>query len=126
MSAAFETQLYAWLSGQAYVSALVGQDIYPLALPETHGLPAITYHRVSSPVVTTQDRANLNHIRLRVSCWGATFDDANAVKDVVVQALDRPVPFAKSSVLEDDGIDLRDPDTGIIHKVLDFMMLSDV
>lgn len=72
----------------------VGERVYPLALPEDPGLPAIVYRVVSDePTVThsdAQDSPTWTGIRTSVSrvqfdCLADTYDDAEALRDELVQ-----------------------------------------
>jgi hypothetical protein len=71
------------------VSSLVSTRIYPLKLPQTVTLPAITYQRISTPRVLTHDQASggLALPRFQITVWAESPDSAKAVVDAVRTAI---------------------------------------
>lgn len=83
-----ETGIYAVLTGDAGVSALVGTRIYPLVVPQDASLPAIAYQRVSGGPTYTQDGdANLTPARFQFTCLGSSYSQAKAVATAVRAAI---------------------------------------
>jgi len=63
------------------VGALVSTRVYPLTLPQTPTLPAVTYQRISnSPQNGSTD---LRGTRWQVSCWATTHVGAEALAAAV-------------------------------------------
>lgn len=81
--------LYTKLTGTAAIAALVVARVYPLMLPPTVTLPAISYTEVSGPRVTTHDEASggLAHKRYQVDSWATTYSGAKALSKQVRVAL---------------------------------------
>lgn len=83
-----ETQLYALLSGNAGVTALVGTRIYPNLVPESMATPYIGYERVSTnPVATLEGTILAETAGLAVACWDKSPIQAAQVADAVLAAL---------------------------------------
>jgi hypothetical protein len=81
--------LYSLLSTAAALEALVGTRVYPLLLPDTPTLPAITLQVVGSQVVNAAFSARgIMKYRIQADCWGATYASASAVRDALVTVLD--------------------------------------
>ncbi|OGR95738.1 MAG: hypothetical protein A2V88_15970 [Elusimicrobia bacterium RBG_16_66_12] len=75
-----EKSVRAVLRASPAVSAIVGTRIWPLILPQSPALPAITYQRISLVSPVTLDSAiGPERIRLQVDCWALTWD---AVRDL--------------------------------------------
>lgn len=83
-----ETELYAVLSGAAGLTALVGNRIYPDAIPEGAALPAVVYARASTdPVLSVSGHKFAETARLTVSAWATTRTAAAAAGDQIEAAL---------------------------------------
>ena len=66
------------------VAALIGTRMYPVAMPQKVGLPAVSYQTVggiSQPVMLHDD--NLPMTRLQVDCWALSFSTAQAVDQAI-------------------------------------------
>ena len=85
-----EVGLYAKLSGDAGVSALVGTRIYPLLMPQEPTLPAIVYQRISTvPLGQSHQGGNhLNRARMQLACHATTILAAKQLAQAVWRALD--------------------------------------
>lgn len=93
----------------AGLSALVGTRVYASALPPNVTLPALTFHKVSSPRVHTMGGdPGLANPRLQLTAWGATPLAAEQVREQVRLALQ---DWASGDVLTS----LVDTDTGPIQ-----------
>lgn len=112
-----EAGLFAFLSADAGISAVVGTRIYPLRVPEDATLPALAYHKISGPSEHSKDGdMNLNHPRFQFTCWADKYADAKAGRTAVVAALNG---FANGGtmggavvveqVIVTDDMDLHDP-----------------
>lgn len=72
------------------VSALAGDRIYPLTLPQNAAYPAITYQRMAgSRIHSHQGASGLAMPTFLVSCWGSSYLQAKQVAVKVVQAFAR-------------------------------------
>ena len=73
------------------VAALVGDRVYPLALPPspTLSLPAITLQRISTVRLDSQDGpAGLARPRVQVNAWARTYAQADELANAVRVCLD--------------------------------------
>ena len=85
-----EEGLFAYLSANAGVSALVSTRIYPNKLPQTVTLPALTYQRIDSPRVHSHDSSGsvgTARPRFQFDCWATTYAAAKALSDALRGAL---------------------------------------
>ena len=83
-----ETALYSYLASYAGLTALIGDRIYPLVIPEQASLPAIAYQRISTRFTYSHDGdSELDRPRFQFSCVAATAKAAREVRDQVVAAL---------------------------------------
>lgn len=112
------TELHQWLTIHPATSALVGERVYPIRLPQKATLPAIAYSRVSSPPTRTHSgRGTLEHPRYQLDCWAATYLEAEALAAAVIQALDGQ-RWGNVSLAENE-IDDADPETGLFRRIVD-------
>lgn len=80
--------LFALLSTAAGVTALVGQRIYPDALPEKAAYPAIVYAAATPEIERLLDGTiATQRVELSLGCWAPTRTAADAVGDAVTDAL---------------------------------------
>lgn len=119
-----EEALYTHLTTHAGLTALVGDRVYPLALPGGVTLPAVTYQRISGPRERSHDGRRLAHPRYQVTVWAETYLAARAVAEQVRLALDGFVgqlggTVQATALLEDDR-ELRDPQTTWVQVPIDF------
>lgn len=83
-----ETALYSYLTSYAGLTALVGDRIYPLVIPEQAGLPAIAYQRISTRITYSHDGdSELDRTRFQFACVAKTAKEAREVAEQVVAAL---------------------------------------
>jgi hypothetical protein len=82
-----ETSLYAVLSGNSAITAIVGTRIFPLTVPEDWNLPALTYQVISSVSHPTFSTAGEQRIRVQIDCWADTYSDAVSLRAAVISAL---------------------------------------
>ena len=84
-----ESGLYAHLTSDPDVSALVGDRIYPLLVPQDATLPAIAYQRISTGRDETHTGpSGLSQARIQLTCIADSYDAAKAVADAVRSSLD--------------------------------------
>jgi hypothetical protein len=106
--------IYAAISGNADVAALVGDRIYPGALPPDPVLPAVTYVLVSSPRVQTQTGPALANPRYRWNCFATEYDVAEAVAIAIAKAAKEGF----NGWVEDES-DRRETNTGLFRRRLE-------
>lgn len=113
-----ETQLYALLSGNAGVTALVGTRIYPDLIPEEKDSPYIGYERVATaPIATIHGSVPGTEVGMAVACWAETRVQAEEVADAVEAAM-----RAAGHVYRGRGAEI-DAATGRLAATLDYELL---
>lgn len=110
----YEATQLSTLLGSTDVTDIVGDRIYPSALPSNPTLPAVTYTLISSPRDVTQTGSGLTRPRYRWDCWAETYDTAVALAIVVIQALGAGRWVA-------DEADHREPLTGLFRRRVDIL-----
>ncbi len=84
-----ETLLRAGLIAHAPLLALVGQRIYPDAIPEDQPLPAVVYVRSNTERIRSTSGRNFGEwVDMSVQCWAETRSQADAVADAVIDAVE--------------------------------------
>ena len=113
-----EERLFAHLKNSA-LGTLVGERIYPLALPQNPTLPAITYQRISTRMVLDRDNAHLQRPRFQFDCYDRrsiqAWRLADALEDALATLRGEGDPRIDVTLLESRN-DLFDPDTEL-HRV---------
>jgi len=107
-----ETELYAALN-VAGVTSLVSSRIYPDALPEDCGYPAIVFARTNTtPVVSIGSQHFVDFVDFGISVWGKTRTQA----DEVAVAMEVALRTAGHQITNREaGFD---PDTGLVATTL--------
>lgn len=119
------------LKNTAGITAQVSTRIYPLVLPVSVTLPAITYQRIDTPREITHDQAagGLAMPRFQFTAWG-TFAEAKAIVKALRTALNgfRGTFGASANtvrvygVLADNERDDYDPDSGLYWTTADYFL----
>jgi len=125
-----EEVLYAYLTNCAGLTALVGDRIYPIILPQKISFPAVTYQRISGIREYSQSGpSGLAHPRFQFSCWAKKYQEAKAIAEQVRLALDGykgmmggPDGVRVDAVYIEDDHDIYDPETKIYHIALDVVI----
>lgn len=87
--AVLQSAIYAVLSADAGVSALVGDRISPVLRRQEEAIPAITYQRISTQDWYAHDGAqNLSRVRVQFNCYGPTTLVAEQVADALRTAIE--------------------------------------
>ncbi len=73
-----------YLLSKAAVTAIIGSRLYPVVLPQSQDVPAITFSRVSGGHSHNLDRATGSAIpAFEFDCWAATYAQAETLAEVV-------------------------------------------
>lgn len=102
------TALFALLSGNAGVTAIVGAGsackIYPDVIPLNADLPAIAYTVGATAIATIHGSVLGEESSIAVACWAATRTDADALAVAVQLALISAgrVWSSRSNAFDDD------------------------
>lgn len=87
MSQNLAAGLFSALTADAGIAALIGTRVYPVMLPENPTLPALIYKFVGGRSTPTLTTSGMQRSRLEIDCYGATYDDASALRSAVIAAL---------------------------------------
>lgn len=123
-----ETAVVAHLLAQPGFTALIGNRLYPMVIPQGGTLPAVTYQRISSVRYSAmvQD-TGVATVRLSFSCWATTYSQAKAVAKELRAALQRCTDTIGSGANTVSGVasfvaaelDDFEPDTGRYRVMID-------
>jgi len=100
-----ETELYAALTSQAGLTALVGNRIYPDAIPENVALPAVVFVRASTqPTHTLGGVLVCEFVSFTLTAWAESRAAAEAVADQIsaALALSQNLPLGRSSGFDNE------------------------
>ena len=83
-----ESELFAALAGSTGLSALVGDRIYPDAIPENKALPAVVYSiDGSAPAYGLNQDKHATPTQIKIVAWGTTRNAASLAGDQIEIAL---------------------------------------
>jgi hypothetical protein len=83
-----EEGLVIYLSGNGELTGLIGDRLYPLALPQKPTMPAVVYQEIDAvPGYTHSGDSELEQVRMQFKCWANTLLIAKQVKAVLKRAL---------------------------------------
>lgn len=119
------TSFYSYLSNAPSLTALVGNRIYPIMLPQDAVFPAITYNRVTTPKMYVQSGFTYSDAHYDVNCWGISYDAADTLAATLIPLLDNRVFSGVTMCRILDDKDLRDPDTGLFRRILTIDMFTE-
>ena len=78
--------IYAQLTTDSGVSALVGTRVYHIILPQQEPVPAISYQRISN---SEQDgTSSLRNTRYQIDCWDNDYTGVQSLADAVKAAME--------------------------------------
>lgn len=118
-------RLHSRLTTHAGTAGLVSTRVYPVIAPQNVVYPCIVYQRISG---TEQNgTTSIREARYQISCWGATFANAQSVAAQVRAALEEWSVFGGSGVFvrmarvvnEQDDFE---PDERIFRTIVDVML----
>ena len=121
-----EEAIYSYLSGEAGITTIVGNRIYPMILPQDTDYPALTYFRVSGPEHHDKDVA---FPRIQISCWAEKYEEARTLAGEVKAAFQRlKGPMGDPGVAVIQGVflnvlDLYDNETQVYHMPVDIKLI---
>lgn len=82
-----EQGLYTLLSGDPTISAMVGDRISPVLLPEGSPMPAMTYQVTRGTSDPTFDTSGLIKLFMQFDCFGLNYSDAAQLRKALVMVL---------------------------------------
>lgn len=115
--------LYSRLSTETGVAALVSTRVYPVLMPQSPTLPAISYQRISN---TEQDgTSTLRVTRYQVDCWDDDYAGVQTLADAVRGALEEWTDTNQSPAVKMTRvvgeIDDYESETGLYRVSIDVM-----
>lgn len=123
-----EAGIQQHLAADVDVAAIVAKRIYPLLLPDTRHLPAVTYQRVSTTRdYTTTGPVSLTHVRLQIDSWGSTYAEAKTTAEAILRSLEAftgllPDGTHVDSIMLDASYDLYDEDARSYRVSSDYLI----
>lgn len=126
--ASAEDAIFALLSQDEGVSAIVGARIYPLITPEEGAYPALSYFRVDGPREhALEGPAGFAHPRIQVDAWANDYATAKTLTEAVIAALDgyrgAVAGVSVSAIIALGDHDLYEPRTKTFHRAADFEVM---
>ena len=83
-----EIALYAHLTNDTGVNALVGSRVYPLQLSQGAALPAISYQRISGPrEYDLAGPTGRSRPRMQIDCWANSYSTVKNLASKVISSL---------------------------------------
>ena len=101
----FETALLRTLREDAGLSALVGNKVFPLAIPAGNYLPCVTFQRLGGrPANTLAGPSGLEEIDPLIDAWARDYHEAKAVAKAVRAAMPANGPRFGAHLIEDQDL----------------------
>ena len=101
----FETALLRTLREDAGLSALVGNKVFPRAIPAGNYLPGVTFQRLGGrPANTLSGASGLEEIDLQIDVWARDYDEAKAIAKAVRAAMPSSGPRFSAHLIEDQDL----------------------
>jgi len=118
------SDIVTWVTGDTALGALIGERIYPVVLPATPVLPALTYALVSETQEPIQDGPGLAFPRWRFQVFTERYIDLDAVVLALKAAFNARTdgPFGSSTV--ENAYQDHDVKTGRWRQVVDVLAIQ--
>ena len=101
----FETALLRTLREDAGLSALVGNKVFPLAIPAGNYLPCVTFQRIGGmPANTLSGHSGLEEIDLQIDVYAKNYGEAKAVAKAVRAAMPPSGDVFGAHLIEDQDL----------------------
>ena len=101
----FEIVLLRTLREDAGLSALVGNKVFALVIPQGTKLPCITFQRIGGmPANTLSGHSGLEEIDLQIDVWARDYDEAKAIAKAVRAAMSPSGPQFCAHLIEDQDL----------------------
>ena len=101
----FEIVLLRTLREDAGVSALVGNKVFALVIPQGTKLPCVTFQRLGGmPANTLSGHSGLEEIDLQIDVWARDYDEAKAIAKAVRAAMPPSGPRFSAHLIEDQDL----------------------
>ena len=101
----FEIVLLRTLREDAGLSALVGNKVFALVIPQGTKLTCITFQRLGGrPANTLSGASGLEEIDLQIDVWARDYDEAKAIAKAVRSAMPPSGPRFSAHLIEDQDL----------------------
>ena len=101
----FEIVLLRTLREDAGLSALVGNKVFALVIPQGTKLPCITFQRIGGmPANTLSGHSGLEEIDLQIDVWARDYDEAKAIAKAGRAAMPPSGPRFSAHLIEDQDL----------------------
>ena len=101
----FEIVLLRTLREDAGLSALVGNKVFALVIPQGTKLPCITFQRIGGmPANTLSGHSGLEEIDPQIDVWARDYDEAKAIAKAVRAAMPPSGPRFSAHLIEDQDL----------------------
>ena len=101
----FEIVLLRTLREDAGLSALVGNKVFALVIPQGTKLPCITFQRIGGmPANTLSGHSGVEEIDLQIDVWARDYDEAKAIAKAVRAAMPPSGPRFSAHLIEDQDL----------------------
>jgi hypothetical protein len=113
------------VGADASLTALVGDRVWPLILPEHPTLPAITYALVSQPTEVTQEGVQYRSPKWRLRLWSLDYDDLipMALRLAAIFGDQARTPFPSSRIeYPASAAEEHEPDTHFYTRAVDVVV----
>lgn len=121
---AFLDDIFTFIQTQAPITALVGENVHPVKLPQTPGLPAVVFQKISRPRIYSHDGdSGLGNARYQFSAWAETLASAEAIRQALIDSFSGfngvmgDTSRANSFILNEQ--DDEEPETGLYRQMVD-------
>lgn len=123
-----EQALVMHLLNDSALTALVGDRVFPHAIPQDEQVPAIVYQKISAPrTLSVSGDSSANNTRMQLSCYAETFGQAKQIAQVLYNSVDvfrgQLGGRVNAAVLMADSRDDYEPDTGRYRCDIDFFVM---
>lgn len=121
-----------YLKLDSTLTGYISGRVYPLALPESVVLPAVTYQQISTTAEQAHGTASqLPRHRYQITAWAGTFEGAAQVAARMKTLLDgyqgnwgtSPYLTEIEHCLFADQRDFKDPETGLFQRQQDYFVM---
>lgn len=122
--------LHSHLTTYSGLAALVSTRVYPVQLPDTPTLPAVTYQRIDTLSVQhrSSQRARFSRPRFQIDGWATSYKIAAAVREQIKAAMGEfrrsSDPRVDTALLKDDR-DIRESSPGRWRCSMDYYIWSE-
>jgi len=123
-----EEALYAHVTGDASIAALISDRFYPLRAPQGAALPYAVYQRISTPRIRSQSGpSGLARPRFQVTCYASSYSQSRQLANLMRISLDgfrgtMGGGVSVGAVFLENEMDTYEDETGAFGTPMDFII----